>query len=161
MGQPRVWRDLPLCFGSTGSRRAQCPDGLHSLLKAQSVCQAAQAPPVSNCAKLFGSLGTGPTVHPRDTEPQPASPGPLGRLSPCPASVKSQATHVAGDSKSALRPHLIAVPQVLGDIPGHTKMMLHRRPLCSFSPVSTLEPELPTFRGTFSCTRNTTPLLHT
>ena len=38
-------------------------------LRPQSVCQAAQAAPVNNCANLFGSLGTGATVHPRTLNP--------------------------------------------------------------------------------------------
>ena len=32
-----------------------------------------------------------------------------------------QSTHIAKDPKSALRPPLIAVPEVLGDITGHTE----------------------------------------
>ena len=83
------------------------------------MCQAAQATPVNNCAKLFGSLGTGPTVHP-------------GMLNPSLALRRSmmfdffscfceiQSTHIAGDPTSALRPPLVTVPQVLGDITAHT-----------------------------------------
>lgn len=55
-------RHQPLHLGSRG-QRAQRPDGLHSLLKAPAVRQAAQAPPVNSRAKLFGPLGTGPTAH--------------------------------------------------------------------------------------------------
>lgn len=61
-----------------------------------------------------------PHRPPRDAEPQPDSLGPLCCLSPCLASVKSQAPHIAGDPTSALRPPLIARPHVLGGITGHT-----------------------------------------
>lgn len=59
-GQGRRYQ--PLRLGSRG-QRVQRPDGLHSLLKAPAVCQAAQDPPVNSHAKLFGPLGTGPITH--------------------------------------------------------------------------------------------------
>lgn len=142
-------RHQPLRLGSRG-QRAQCPDGLHSLLKAPAVRQAAQAPPVNSRAKLFGPLGTGPTAHARTLNPSLALKAVMFVSLSCVCEIPST-PHGWG-------PHIS--PETTPDRPAPRPGWYHwshvddapQSASCTFSPVSTLEPELPSLRGTPSCT---------
>ena len=142
-----------------GPPRAEHPDSLHSVLKAP-VCVPGS--PGCSCQQLCQAvwvLWTDPTIHPGTLNPSLAL-----RCSVMFVSLSCfceiQSTHCWGPQ---INPETTPGHRALspGDITAHTQMMLHSRPPCTFFPVSTLEAELPTFRGTPSCTWNTSPLLHT